>query len=132
MFQQITLKFEEKLIEYVEVNNIKVEHLRFEKSIHTVEECVNVTGFPIEEITKCVVMSYEGKCVVGLVPAKYRVSTSRVAKLLEIQSIDVAHAELAMKLTGYPVGGMPFMGYPALRLVDNKRSEEHTSELQSH
>ncbi|MFV2014315.1 MAG: aminoacyl-tRNA deacylase [Candidatus Heimdallarchaeota archaeon] len=102
------------------MNQIKAEHLRFEQSIHTVKQCVAVTGFPIEEITKCVVMSHAGKCVVGLVPAKYRVSTSRVAKLLGITNLDVANAEVVLKLTGYPVGGIPFVGYPAIRLVDKK------------
>ena len=86
--------FEEKLIKFVNSKNIRAEHLRFDESIHTVNQCVEVTGFPIEEITKCVVMSYEGKCVVGLVPAKYRVSTSRVAKLLEITKINVSIAYL--------------------------------------
>ncbi|MCE7736441.1 MAG: YbaK/EbsC family protein [Candidatus Heimdallarchaeota archaeon] len=83
------------------------------------DQCVEITGFPIEEITKCVVMDYDGKCVVGLIPAKYRVSTSRVAKTLEVQKVSVANAELVLNLTGYPVGGMPFVGFPAIRLVDN-------------
>lgn len=112
--------FERKLIAYVDESQIKAEHLRFDKSIHTVEECVNATGFPIEEITKSVVMNLNGRCVVGLVPAKFRVSTSRVAKLLEIPKIDIANAEEVLQMTGYPVGGMPFVGYSAIRLVDPK------------
>lgn len=84
------------------------------------EECVNVTGFPIELITKSVVMILEGKCIIGLVPAKFRVSTSRVAKILNIERPNVADKSKTLELTGYPIGGVPFIGYPAIRLVDPK------------
>lgn len=109
---------------YVESNQIRADHLRFNKSIHTVSECVEVTGFPISQITKSVVLVSEGQCIIGFVPAKFRASTSRIAKILDIDRPNVAKMEETMELTGYPAGGVPFIGYPAKRLVDPKIMEQ--------
>lgn len=68
-------------------------------------------------------MILEKQCIIGLVPAKFRVSTSRVGKVLEIERPNVANKETTLKLTGYPIGGIPFIGFPALRIVDPKIME---------
>jgi prolyl-tRNA editing enzyme YbaK/EbsC (Cys-tRNA(Pro) deacylase) len=65
-------------------------------------------------------MTLDNQCILGLVPAKFRVSTSRVGKLLDIERPNVADKETTLELTGYPVGGVPFIGFSAKRLVDAK------------
>lgn len=120
MYIRLIPSSEEKLLKFVTENKIRAEHLTYEKSIHTVQECVEVTGIPIEYITKCVIMIKDGKCIAGLVQAKNRVSTSRVGKVLNIEPPQVATPEETLRLTGYAVGGIPYIGYDALRLVDKK------------
>ncbi|MHA2251781.1 MAG: aminoacyl-tRNA deacylase [Candidatus Kariarchaeaceae archaeon] len=105
----------------VEDQNVKAEHLIFEESIHTVADCIRVSGYPIEEITKSIVMiGKEDKTIVALVPAKFRASTKRVGKILNQPPPTIATTEQTLERTGYPAGGVPFIGFTAIRLVDPK------------
>lgn len=120
----ILLNNESQLIQFIELHKIKADHLRFEETIHTVFDCVRVSGFPIKEITKSIVMIGEkNELIVALVPAKYRVSTKRVGKLFGSNPPTIATPQQAFELSGYPVGGMPFIGFPAIRFVDYKVTE---------
>ena len=108
----------------VKDQEIKAQHLIFEESIHTVADCVEVSGFPIDEITKSIIMiGNDSETIVALVPAKFRASTKRVGKILGCPPPVIATEEQILERTGYPAGGVPFIGYPAIRLVDPKIME---------
>ncbi len=114
-------EYETRLKEYVEAQNIKAEHLVYKESLHTVADAVRVSGIGIELIAKTIVMvGQDGKTIVAFVPGKSRASTKRVGKLLNQAPPNIASAEEALELTGYPIGGTPFIGYPAIRVVDKK------------
>ncbi|MHA2093007.1 MAG: aminoacyl-tRNA deacylase, partial [Candidatus Kariarchaeaceae archaeon] len=98
----------ERLFTYLTQEKICAVHIIFPESIHTVEDCVRVSGYPIEQITKSIILiGPEDETIVGLVQAQYRVSTKRVGELLDISPPAVATPEEALERTGYPVGGMP-------------------------
>ena len=112
---------EARLKEYVETQNIKAEHLVFNESLHTVADAIRVSGIGIELIAKTIVMvGQEGETIVAFVPGNSRASTKRVGRLLNQKPPKIATAEEALKITSYPIGGTPFIGYPAIRLVDKK------------
>jgi prolyl-tRNA editing enzyme YbaK/EbsC (Cys-tRNA(Pro) deacylase) len=114
---------EEKLKEFIKKNNIEAEHLRFDESIHSVQEYMRVTKIPLELITKTMIFKSEKGVIAALVPAKFRVSTTRVAKIIKTKPL-IASAFEAYELTGYPVGGMPFFGYESTLIVDPKVLEK--------
>ncbi len=115
------IQYETKLKEYVEAENIKAEHLVYKESLHTVADAIRVSGIGIELIAKTIVMiGQDGEVIVAFVPGKTRASTKRVGRLLNQDPPKIASAEEALELTGYPIGGTPFIGYPAIRLVDKK------------
>ena len=52
------------------------EFLRFQDSVHTVEQAVQVSGHPAERFTKSIVMiAPDGTPVIAIVPASSRAST---------------------------------------------------------
>jgi prolyl-tRNA editing enzyme YbaK/EbsC (Cys-tRNA(Pro) deacylase) len=116
-----TSENETRLKEYVEAHNIKTEHLVYNESLHTVADAIRVSGIGIELIAKSIVMvGQHGETIVAFVPGKSRVSTKRVGRLLNQEPPKIASVEEALNLTSYPIGGTPFIGYPATRLVDKK------------
>ncbi len=118
---ELNLEYETKLKEYVNTNKIKAEHLVYEESLHTVADAIRVSGIGIELIAKTIVMvGQNGETIVAFIPGKTRASTKRVGKILNQDPPKIASAEEALETTGYPIGGTPFIGYPAIRLVDKK------------
>ena len=87
--------------------NVKAELLHFEKSVHSVVEAVEISGFPIERLTKSIMMfTQQGRLVIAMVQATSCVSTERVRKLLnqEIRQ-RLATANEVIKYTKQLVGG---------------------------
>ncbi|MCP4408530.1 MAG: hypothetical protein GY807_12355, partial [Gammaproteobacteria bacterium] len=60
----------------------------------------------------------QGNLIVAIVKGEDRASTSRVAKALGITRPRVAEPEEILQKTGYPCGGTPSFGYPAIFLID--------------
>lgn len=110
---------EEKLKRYMQEHGIAAEHLRFEKTLHTVEDTTRVTGFDIDMVTKSMIFKdNKGRTVVGMVPASFRVSASQLGKILNCAPPTLVSPDEAYKRTGYPVGGMPCFGYDAVLVID--------------
>ena len=118
-------EYEEKLKQYMNVNNIEFEFFSFDQSCHTVQDAADSLGADIDDIIKniCLVGS-EDKFIIGIVMGKHRVSTSRVAKLLNIESVRTATPEEILQQSGYPVGGVPSFGFDAIFLMDKKVMEK--------
>ncbi|OGX32319.1 MAG: hypothetical protein A2787_10195 [Omnitrophica WOR_2 bacterium RIFCSPHIGHO2_01_FULL_48_9] len=120
---------ESKLKKYISEHNIRAEHLRFEKSLHSVQELLRVTGLPLEEITKTIIFTggdngertheMRQSAVAAMIPAMFRVSASRLKEAVGFD-VEIAMPKEALERTGYPVGGMPCFGYDAMLIVDPK------------
>ena len=107
---------EEKLKQFIKDNKIIVEHLKYEKSLHTVQDLLRVTGLDLEFITKTMIFKgKQGKTIAAMVPAKFRVSTKRIGKILGTEPPELANQNKAYKRTGvlekeyvYTGGGSEF------------------------
>jgi Cys-tRNA(Pro)/Cys-tRNA(Cys) deacylase len=112
---------EKKLKQYIEDNNIDCDHIRYKKSVHTVQDLMNVSGLGLSVITKTIIFKGENeKTIAAVVPALFRVSSKRVGKVLEVVSPEIASPEEAYEKTGYPAGGMPCFGYDSILIIDPK------------
>lgn len=110
---------EDKLKKYLEARNIKCEHLRFGRQVHTAEDAANATGVPVGLITKSVIFGdVNGATVVGLVPAGFRVSVSKLESVSARSGLVLTDSDETYKRTGYPAGGVPCFGYDALFVMD--------------
>ena len=116
---------EDKLKKFVQDHRIIGEHKRYEKSLHTVQDLLDVTGLDIELITKTMIFKGKhGTIIAAMVPAKFRVSTKRLKKILELDDVEMLNPNETYKRTGYPVGGMPCFGYDATLIIDPKVLEK--------
>ena len=78
-------KYSQRIDDWLHKENIDAELLNFDRSVHSVEEAVTVSGQPIERITKSIVMlTPADTLVIAMVPAKNRASTERVRKFLKL------------------------------------------------
>ncbi len=113
--------YETKLKQYIEENEIPAEHLVFERSCHSVAEAAETAGVTREDFIKSVcMMAADGRLVVGIVKGEDRASTTRVAKVLGVETVRIANEEEMLERTGYPCGGTPAFGYPAQFLIDER------------
>jgi len=62
--------------------------------------------------------------VVCIVKGEDRASAKRAAKALGIERPRLATAEEMLEKTGYPAGGIPSFGYPAVFFIDQKVMEK--------
>lgn len=112
---------ESKLKKFIETSGIKAEHIRYNESLHTVQDLLRVTRLDLELITKTMIFKGEkGKTISAMVPAKFRVSTTRLRAVLGTEPPEMASPDEAYERTGYPCGGMPCFGYDAILIIDPK------------
>ena len=117
-------EFEEKLKEYMLERNIDAEQYIYENACHTVEEAASAANVSLEDIVKSIcLIDNDGNLIVAIVRGKDRVSTSRVAKALNIELLQIATPEEVLDKTGYICGGVPSFGYEAIFLIDPKVME---------
>ncbi|MFW9801630.1 MAG: aminoacyl-tRNA deacylase [Candidatus Thorarchaeota archaeon] len=118
-------EYEEKLTQYMKENDIEGELLRLGASCHTVQDAADAVGADVDEIIKNIcLMDSEGNFIVAIVKGAHRVSTSRVAKVLGVESTRTATPDEILNSSGYPVGGVPSFGFEATFLVDPKVMEK--------
>lgn len=119
--------YTQKLQNWLAEKDAKAEMIRFEQSVHTVEEAVEVSGHPVERFTKSIVMvSPDDKLVIAMVPAECRASTERVKKVLSLPDRPrLASNEETEARLGQSVGGnSPLNAGDATVLIDPKVLEK--------
>lgn len=110
-----------RLAAWLKENEVDAELLRFDRSVHSVAEAVEVTGYPVERFTKSIVMiTASGRVVVAMVPADARAGSERVRKVLgETERPRIATPEEISRHLGQRVGGnSPLNAGHALVLID--------------
>jgi Cys-tRNA(Pro)/Cys-tRNA(Cys) deacylase len=112
-------EYEEKLKQFLQLNNVEAEHIHFSETVHTVEDACKVVNAQPDDFIKTICMvAGDGSVIGAIVLGSCRASTSRVSKALNIERPDVATPEQVLDVTGYLVGGTPPFGYEATFLLD--------------
>lgn len=118
-------QYEKKLQKYIKDNDIKAELLTFNQSTHSVAEAAAAVGAEAGDFVKSICMiGPSDELIVAIVKGEHRASTSRVAKALGIERPRIANPDEMMEKSGYPAGGTPAFGYPAVFLMDPKVLEK--------
>lgn len=117
-------EYEKKLKEYLIKNNINAEQYIFENTCHSVDEAATTAKTSPEDIVKNICMiDDKGRLILAIVKGEHRVSTTRVAKALNIEAPKIASPEEILKHTGYICGGVPSFGFEAIFIIDPKVME---------
>jgi len=89
----------------------------FAESTHTAAEAAAAIGCPVAAIVKSLVFAADGAPLLALVSGPNRVDTGALGARLGV-TIGKADAALVKSATGYSIGGVPPLGFPApLRTV---------------
>lgn len=113
----------QRLHDWLLSHQINAELLSFDESVHSVEQAIAVSGHPIERITKSIVMlTAENHLLIAMVPAKFRASTERIRKQLQLDERPrPATAEEIEARTGQRAGGNSPLNVPDAKiLIDPK------------
>jgi Cys-tRNA(Pro)/Cys-tRNA(Cys) deacylase len=118
-------QYEEKLIQYIKEKGIPAEHLSFTQSCHSVEEAAQaVNASPNDLVKNICLLGPADELVIAIVKGEDKVSTSRVAKAVNVQPMRIATPEEILIKTGFPCGGVPSFGYEATFLIDPRVMEK--------
>ena len=113
--------YEDTLKTYMRENAVAGEHLVFHQSTRSVAEAAEAAGVTPQDFVKNICMiDSDGSLIVGIVKGEDRVSTSRVARLLDVPEVRIARPDEILERTGYPCGGTPSYGYEARFLIDER------------
>lgn len=116
-------EFEEKIKVFIEEHNIKAKQMFFKEEVKSVEQSANVSKTDPNTHIKSIVFNNDGKAIVAIVSGMDRVDVKKIKNILDIKRPSIAGPEEILKLTGFPVGGVPPFGFEAVFLIDNKIME---------
>jgi prolyl-tRNA editing enzyme YbaK/EbsC (Cys-tRNA(Pro) deacylase) len=111
--------YEQKLSTYIQSHQVQAELLIFEQSCHSVAEAAQAVQASAQDFVKNICMiTADGQLVVAIVKGEDKVSAEKVGNLLKLPTPRMAKPDEILQRTGYPCGGTPSFGYPAVFLVD--------------
>ena len=118
-------QYEEKLKKYISERNILAEQLIFSKTCHSVQEAADAVDATPEDLVKNICMiDCNNNLIVAIVKGEDRVSTSRVGKVLNIETPRTANESEILEKSGFPCGGVPSFGYEATFIIDPRVMEK--------
>lgn len=118
-------EYEKKLKNYIIENNIQAEQLIFNESCHSVEEAATAAGTSPDDFVKNICMiDNNNNLIIAIVKGENRASTSKVGKVLNIDTPRTANENEILEKTGFPCGGVPSFGYKAIFIIDPKVMEK--------
>ncbi len=121
----MTGSYEDKLKQYIAEHHILAEHLSFVQSCHSVAEAAQAARVTPQDFIKSICMLDEtGRLVVAIVKGEDRASTGKTAQAAGVKSLRLATPDEMLLLTGYPCGGTPPFGFPAVFLMDERVFEK--------
>lgn len=116
--------YEQRMLAYLQEQDIQAEHLSFDQPCHSVAEAALAVNASPEELVKNIcLLDSDGQLITAIVKGEDRVSVSRIAKGLQREGLHMATPEEILERTGYPCGGTPSFGYQATFLIDPKVME---------
>ncbi len=116
----------EKIRRYITEQNLRVEHLVFAQSCHSVAEAARAVGATPDDFVKNIcLIAPDGRLIVAVVKGEDRVSLQNVAAALGLDDLPrLASAEEIQQRTGYPCGGTPSFGFEAEFFMDDRVFEK--------
>lgn len=102
-------------------NKVEARVVRFENPTRSVDEAAKTADVSKDDLVKTVVFFDEAVgCVACVVLGTDKVDTKKLKKLLKVKNLEFANPLEVLKMTGYPAGGVPPIGFPAKWFVDEK------------
>ncbi|MBI4144719.1 hypothetical protein HY493_00740 [Candidatus Woesearchaeota archaeon] len=113
-----------KLETFLRQHGIDHELKEFPMSVHTVEMAADAAHARIDQFIKTVILIDKNDTLfASIVRGDDRVSLSRSGFNLKLDGLRMAKPDEVLARTGYPIGGVPPLGFEARFVVDVKVKE---------
>jgi prolyl-tRNA editing enzyme YbaK/EbsC (Cys-tRNA(Pro) deacylase) len=113
-----------KLKEFLATHAIPHELKEFPMSVHTVEMAAGAVHVALDRMVKTLILIDKKDDLYSvLVRGDDRVSIIRVGFNLKLDNLRLAKADEVFARTGYSIGGVPPLGFPAKFVMDMKVKE---------
>lgn len=101
-------------------SGLEISVTRFPEGTRTAEDAARAIGCSVAQIVKSLVFMADDRPVVALLSGTDRLDTDRLAAELGAASVRRANGVEARDATGFPIGGVPPLGYlqPLTVLLD--------------
>ncbi len=118
------MNYQETLRQFISLNNTPAEFVTVDGSCHTVEDTARVLGVEPKQVVKniCLVDEREN-LYIAILRGDTRLDKEKLKLIVGISKLSMATKEQVLKLTSYPVGGVPSFGYVATFILDEKVKE---------
>lgn len=104
----------ERLRAHLRERNLEATIREYDRPVETVEAAAQVAHVPPNRIVKSLVlMDGEGRPRVCQIPGHRRLSYSKARRALGVDRLRLARPDEVRQATGFAVGGVPPVGYPA-------------------
>jgi prolyl-tRNA editing enzyme YbaK/EbsC (Cys-tRNA(Pro) deacylase) len=116
----------ERLRRYIAEHDLRVEHLNFTQSCHSVAEAAEAVGAAPDDFVKNIcLIAPDGRLIVAIIKGEDRVSLANVASAIGLEGKPrLASAVEILERTGYPCGGTPSFGFEAEFFMDERVFEK--------
>ena len=106
---------------YLRSNDVWYRFIRKPETIHTAD-AAKAAGLDLSRLTKNLVsVTDQGEYVVLIVPGNKRVHLKKAALILNVKNVRLVPFEEADKISGYPPGGTPSVGFKKkIRVIIDK------------
>ena len=97
------------LLGYCESKRDQIERIVFEQPVRSVQEAVEVSGYPKSNFIKTVVLCHksEGNYVIAIIIGGTKVDKKALQDGVRPKRWRLASTEEVLEVTGFPVGGVP-------------------------
>ncbi|MBY6035824.1 YbaK/EbsC family protein [Fictibacillus nanhaiensis] len=117
-------EYDTKITKEINRLGIHAQHYILNDSCHSVEEAANEMNVSPNLFVKNICMIGEkDEIIIAIVKGQDMASTSHVGKVLNTIRPRLANEAEILEKTGFPAGGVPSFGFPALFLIDQKVTE---------
>ena len=82
-------------------------------SARTAKEAADALGIEVGQIANSLVFMADGEAVLVMASGGHRVDTMAVAAVLEVSHVEKATADQVRQATGFAIGGVAPLGFPA-------------------
>ncbi len=116
-----------KLKEYLDFNDVEYVTISHSRA-YTAQTIAASAHIPGKELAKSVILKMDGKLVMAVLPASYRIDLNQMKKATGVEKLDLSHEfEFKDKFPNCEVGAMPPFGnlygmdvYVAKRLTEDE------------
>ncbi len=123
-------KYALKLKQFIEEHKVNCQQQGYEQDVSNSLDCTDVLGVGLNGIIKTIIMlSDKGRVLTLILNGDYKIDHKLLKEEYRCKDLLLASPEQILQISGYPLGGVPPLGFKAEFIVDALLIEEKNKEF---